>query len=113
MQLPNGRKFSYPAIVDSGADDTTFPAAVLAAYKMPWSKLTPAPIPKTMGVGGEFEQRITPASVRYDGKLFCKRILVVEKIAMPVVGRSDFFETFTVDFSGWIGTQPYMTIERR
>ena len=35
VQLGNGRKFGYPAIVDSGADDTTFPATVLEAYKMP------------------------------------------------------------------------------
>jgi hypothetical protein len=113
LQLPNGRKVFVPAIVDSGADDTTVPAEVLQAYKIGWSSLKPAPIPTVHGVGGEVEQRICPASGRYGGRLFCKRVLVVRELKMSVVGRSDFFQVFSVDFGPWNEDPPAIEIERR
>lgn len=113
VQLPNGRKFFVPAIVDSGADDTTLPSSLLQAYKIGWASLKPAPTPFTQGVGGTVEQRVCPAASRYDGRLFCKRVIVVQELAIAVVGRSDFFHTFTVDFSRWNETPPLMDIERR
>lgn len=113
IQLPNGRKFFVPAIVDSGADDTTLPSSLLQAHKVGWAGLKPAPISYTQGVGGTVEQRVCPASARYDGQLFSKRVIVVQELAIAVVGRSDFFQTFTVDFSRWDETPPVMDIERR
>jgi predicted aspartyl protease len=113
LQLPNGRRLLVPAIVDSGADDTTIPAAFLEASRIKWSSLASAPIPQTQGVGGVVEQRVCPASARWDGKLFCKQVLVVRELAMAVVGRSDFFTTFDVDFEAWDENPPHFDIERR
>jgi hypothetical protein len=113
VQLPNGRKGYVPAIVDSGADDTTLPAALLQAHGIGWNKLKPALVPFTQGVGGTVEQRVCPASGRYGGRLFCKRVLVVRELNMSVVGRSDFFQTFSVDFGPWNEDPPGVDIERR
>jgi hypothetical protein len=113
LQLPNGRKVFVPAIVDSGADDTTLPAALLQAHSIGWDKLKPAPVPFTQGVGGSVEQRVCPASGRYGGRLFCTRVLVVRELKIAVVGRSDFFQTFSVDFGPWNDDPPGVDIERR
>jgi predicted aspartyl protease len=113
LVLPNGHQRILPAVVDSGADDTTIPAKVLEADKIPWSSLKPAPIPQTQGVGGTVEQRICPAAVKYGGRTFCTKVIVVRELNFPVVGRSDFFKTFTVNFDGWAENPPYFDIERR
>lgn len=113
LQLPNGRKLFVPAIVDSGADDTTIPASILTAHRIGWKTLKPAPVPTTTGVGGSVEQRVCPVSTRYDGRLFCTRVLVVRELKIAVVGRSDFFQTFTVDFTPWNENPPGVDIERR
>jgi hypothetical protein len=113
LQLPNGRRAPIPAIVDSGADDTTVPADWLAAFGIGWTGLKLAPVPTATGVGGEVEQRVCPASARYDGRLFCRRVLVVRELKMAVVGRSDFFQTFSVDFDLWSENPPFFDVERR
>ncbi len=113
LRLPNGRQLFVPAIVDSGADDTTVPASILAAQKIGWNTLKPAPVPTTTGVGGSVEQRVCAVAARYDGRLFCTRVLVVQELKISVVGRSDFFQTFRVDFTPWNENPPAVDIERR
>jgi hypothetical protein len=45
--------------------------------------------------------------------LFCTRVLVVRELKITVVGRSDFFKTFAVDFTPWGENPPSVDIERR
>jgi len=106
-------KLPVDALIDSGADYATLPLERLrAAFGIDWDQLTPvADVMNT--AGGPVEQRSWKGEIRWRSQRVARDFRVVRDLAIPVVGREDFFHRFTVDFSGWNGNPPYVQIERR
>jgi len=111
VSIPNFGMVRTRAMVDSGADHATLSISLLEPLGLTFQGLIEDGT--TRGAGGEVEQRECIGEIRWKSKLFAKRFKVIEKLPIPVVGRSDFFAKYTVDFAGWMGDQPFMMIERR
>jgi hypothetical protein len=111
IHFPGGtRSVPLPAIVDSGADRTVIPAALLVGSGIDFAAL-PSPS-QSQGAGGGFETRPVDGKVRYRGWDVCEHFLVAEpgKLNYALLGRHDFFERFSVNFS-WHRSPPEFFID--
>jgi hypothetical protein len=98
------------AMVDSGADRTVVPRAIIEALGVNWDSLKVA---QTDGVGasGVFEIRICRGKIRWRGKTICEEFWTtdMDKRGIVLLGREDFFTKYDVDFR-WSVQPPYMDI---
>jgi hypothetical protein len=106
----NGVVTNVPAVVDSGADTTIFPAEALKPYGVDYQALAQGS--QSIGAGGGFESRPCSGKVRYGQWSICENFLVCEpnKLKIALVGRQDFFDKFTVRFM-WFESPPAFSLE--
>jgi hypothetical protein len=104
-----------PAIVDSGADITMFPAHIIEAGGFTYAGMPGEP-QEGRGAGGRFEFKFCDGVVRWRGIELCQRFCVIEppedpkdQLPFPLLGRSDLFTKFNVQFN-WHRTPPVMFI---
>jgi len=116
VNIEGYEEVAHPAVVDSGAVQTIFPAELLEANGVQYESLAEVG-GKGISATAEFDFRICQGILSWRGVPFCSYFLVAEagtelaKQGRGLLGRDDFFRTFAVDFSGWRNDPPVFDLE--
>lgn len=104
------RYLDLVAIVDSGADHSMIPASVAQALGVEFASLPPGIV--GVGASGQFETRIAPGRITFDGRLVRDSLPVAAPDTLPVVllGREDFFRNHVIRFS-WHREPPTFDVD--
>jgi hypothetical protein len=90
-----GVRLQFTALVDSGADRTMVPAAMLDALGIDVRSLPPG-TPSLGANGTRISTKKFDTELSYRGRVFATTVSVLPQLPLPVVGRDDFMRKFTV-----------------